>query len=898
MSLQSFVVLARRNKSLWIVAAVLLFSTLLWVRTVAPWLLRLSSDFSFGADIVSVDDFYNEERQEYSGKIFSKTRYSYQTIDAVEDRSVIKNSFSVTTPDGAPIFSVDRQYGIDRYAMTHTQELGDRERDGYLFAPRNLDHGEPFTYWHVNYDGPAHMDFVDVEELYGLKVYRYETHYEGVRIDQTNNLGHLPGVGETRGVELEPYLQLWVEPVTGRMIKYADDTTAYYYDLETGERLHPWNHFANRFHERSVESIVELVRLQKNKQQIVEQYVPFIGVLTALFLLVRAGGLVDYFGRHVQEKWIALLGGGAVVSVATASLLGWVFSVEFLTHLGFRSSAMNPLTALCFMVLGVGIVFFRGESKNVRSACGFILIGIGLVRIFGLLGLIDFNIDLIFFGDTIKNYPIPARMATYTAVSFVLMGLILAGTALTAFNRLRFVEIMSSIVAMFSTLALTGHLFEALLLLNTPVFFSTAAHTAVLFLAGSVLLYALFRDRSELRLSGWLSVAGILAVSTTGTVVLTTLLERNFVETARSSFQTEIDQITDNITDRLNIYVSVLEGGRGLFSASNSVERSEWKAYVESLRLQRNYPGIQGVGYAAFVQPEDLAAHIDAIRAEGFPEFTVHPEGQRDIYSSIIYLEPFDKRNQQAFGFDMFQEPTRRAAMEQARDTGQPKISGRITLVQEIDDDVQPGFLIYVPFYVNGQPHGTIEQKQANIVGYVYSPFRARDFVEGAIGIGGVEHIGLAINDGAAPDSDSELYNDAPLKLHGQTPRFTQSKTIYVAGRAWTLTFHSESDYGATFLSRLAPLAMIALGAVVSVSAASAFYILLASRHRAVEYADKATQDLRSAKRLLEEQLHESERINALMVGRELKMRSLKKELKRHKNSAGKKEKKRNAKDS
>ena len=60
----------------------------------------------------------------------------------------------------------------------------------------------------------------------------------------------------------------------------------------------------------------------------------------------------------------------------------------------------------------------------------------------------------------------------------------------------------------------------------------------------------------------------------------------------------------------------------------------------------------------------ELAAHTAQVRAEGYPAYEVHPVGDRETYSSIIYLEPFTGRNLRAFGFDMFNEPIRRAAME------------------------------------------------------------------------------------------------------------------------------------------------------------------------------------------------------------------------------------------
>jgi CHASE1-domain containing sensor protein len=50
----------------------------------------------------------------------------------------------------------------------------------------------------------------------------------------------------------------------------------------------------------------------------------------------------------------------------------------------------------------------------------------------------------------------------------------------------------------------------------------------------------------------------------------------------------------------------------------------------------------------------------------------------------------------------MFSETTHRSAMETARDFGQPITSRKVVLVQEIDTNKQPGFLIYVPVYAGG----------------------------------------------------------------------------------------------------------------------------------------------------------------------------------------------------
>ena len=114
----------------------------------------------------------------------------------------------------------------------------------------------------------------------------------------------------------------------------------------------------------------------------------------------------------------------------------------------------------------------------------------------------------------------------------------------------------------------------------------------------------------------------------------------------------------------------------------DDVGREDFRRYSDRQALDQYLPGIQGVGFARAIRPADLQTHIDQVRAEGFPSYTVQPAGQRDLYSSIVSGAVFG-RNLRAFGFDMYSEPVRREAMQRSVDTGAIALSGRVRLQQE-----------------------------------------------------------------------------------------------------------------------------------------------------------------------------------------------------------------------
>lgn len=838
------------HKSSLIAGLFLLLLAIFWHFILSPFILRLPADFFFSADLVSVDNFYNDELQEFEGEQYSKTVYLYEATEASHDEVLVNNIFNVQTVGGDEIINIERQYKIDRYTGAHRDKELPASNPGYLFAPRNLRPGETFTYWHVNYDNPAEMSFLEEESLYGLRTLKYEADYEGEVVDQTENLTWLPGVGEEYGIRLEPYLEVWIEPVTGQLVKYRDTTIAYYYDLATGEYIKPWNKFSNTFREDSVISNVRRLEVARGLHNLSRLYLPIIFLVFSLVLLfLSIKPLAEYLRRSWIAKYTPSLMGAFVVASAVAVLTAWFLHDADFLILRSGGPSTNPLTAILFLVAGFGTFCIRFR-KALTPVVGTVLILASLIQLLGLYGIIDFSLDRVLFSYWVVEFS--SRTAAFTALSFFLLGCAFIANSFKVLSKYFVAEILTIIVFLLSTLSFISYLLIPSWLLSLTLFAQVSFYTSLLMTLLSAGFFWKIRryteKENEIGVESTLVLVALLGLTMFFTVGSTALVENAIKEQAEEKFEAAVAFNTALIQDRLDIYINTLEGVEALLSASEEVTRDEWKSYVDALNLQGNYPGVQGIGYSVFIEPEDLQGHIESVRAQGFPEYTVRPEGDREIYSSIIYLEPFDERNRQAFGYDMFQQSIRRFAMSRARDTGLPNISGVITLVQEIDEDVQAGFLIYIPHYsvLNAE---SVEDRRESIIGYAYSPFRARNFVEGIIGVDGVEEVGLRIHDGILYSEDRELYNDNEKKgIDLVLSRFVDSRTFFVAGRAWTLTFSSTPYYGETFIYNLLPIIILLVGILISVMIAMTFYTLLSSRRRAQVYADAVTADLRTEK--------------------------------------------------
>lgn len=338
----------------------------------------------------------------------------------------------------------------------------------------------------------------------------------------------------------------------------------------------------------------------------------------------------------------------------------------------------------------------------------------------------------------------------------------------------------------------------------------------------------------------------ILFVSLILTITAYSITSNQVDARARERFTFRSQEITRAIKERLQIYEQTLRGGVAFVNSSTPVTREGWRQYVESIEIDRYWPGIQGLGFSVPVSPSEKAAHIEAIKAEGFPDYTIKPEGVREHYSSIVFLEPFDWRNQRAFGYDMWSNEMRRAAMKRARDEGTAATSGLITLVQETDDDVQIGFLTYLPVYKNKKLPETLQQRREEFVGWVYAAFRVGNLMKGILGHDD-KGVHFQIYDGEEKNNKALLFNsNINDSGRGDSLAYQFTSKIIMQGRTWTLHFNTPPNYVNPETDQ--PLFILLIGVFVDIILFYVLYALHSVNKKAEGMALEITEEYRLAK--------------------------------------------------
>ena len=195
----------------------------------------------------------------------------------------------------------------------------------------------------------------------------------------------------------------------------------------------------------------------------------------------------------------------------------------------------------------------------------------------------------------------------------------------------------------------------------------------------------------------------------------------------------------------------------------------------------------------------------------------------------------------------MLSEPSRRQAMERARDSGEAAASGKVRLIQENGMDEQAGLVMYLPVYRNGSPVGTPAERRASLIGWVGAPFRMRDLMAGLGGERGTD-VAVSIYDGIKPSAPALLFRSVIDAAPRGSPEraLVALHRIEVGGRQWTLEIGTTASFDAHIVSHR-PTLVAAVGVAISALLAMLVWSLASGRGRALSYATAVTGHLRDS---------------------------------------------------
>ena len=350
---------------------------------------------------------------------------------------------------------------------------------------------------------------------------------------------------------------------------------------------------------------------------------------------------------------------------------------------------------------------------------------------------------------------------------------------------------------------------------------------------------------------------GVLLIALLLTGLAWHYVRQNVEEQTRARFEETTRATQEAIERRTKAYLDAMFGARGLFYASQEVDREEWDSYVEGIEPEERLKGMQGLGFAEHVGPEEREAYVRESREEGLPALRpdLNPGGERTAYFPLKFMAPSSEPNRIRINYDWYADPAHRVAMDRARDSGSPQATGTVYVYTEptpgssADLALRPGVAVYLPVYREEEPQGTVAERRRALEGFVVGAFRRDGLLDDIFGGTFEPDIDFEVYDGRDVTSSPRLYDSDGVRRAGRTDDalFSDESRIEVAGRAWSLYFATLPGFEEEAGSDL-PLFVLASGVAMSLLLFGITWLLVRSRTR----AERASRDLEDANRELE----------------------------------------------
>lgn len=180
-------------------------------------------------------------------------------------------------------------------------------------------------------------------------------------------------------------------------------------------------------------------------------------------------------------------------TISGSVLTGWALDIELLKRVSTNLVAMNPVTAVSFLLLSLSLLLMRSSDDN-RKAIFIAKLCAGLVVLVGLSKLIEIifgpaiGLDQLFFKDKMANdiNGQPNRMAPNTALNFIFLGCALFFLDKTIMRKLYIAQAFVIICLFASFVPIVGYAYGAKMLYGIGQYVPMALHSALTFLVLSI----------------------------------------------------------------------------------------------------------------------------------------------------------------------------------------------------------------------------------------------------------------------------------------------------------------------------------------------------------------------------------------------------------------------------
>ena len=267
----------------------------------------------------------------------------------------------------------------------------------------------------------------------------------------------------------------------------------------------------------------------------------------------------------------------------------------------------------------------------------------------------------------------------------------------------------------------------------------------------------------------------------------------------------------------LNVVISL----QGVFDIHKRLESEAIRAFLRTRNYESDHGAMGNVGFCVPVFSTNRTTEHASLLERGMDRF--FPREALDLEASlpIVFLNDSSQGRLRGAGWDAFGSDRIRAAMDQARDSGEMVASYKIPLASTNQVKPLEGFVVFFPLYATKSVPASIAERRTQFVGLAFGTFPTDPLWKNMIGPGWPHLVNLAVFEGGGMRQENllfDLYGEAEEGAPASwkhPPRYAQIDRKAALRREWDFVITS-SDHLNHSSERRFPALVLALGCLVS----------------------------------------------------------------------------------
>ncbi|MBI3889423.1 CHASE domain-containing protein [Candidatus Saccharibacteria bacterium] len=267
---------------------------------------------------------------------------------------------------------------------------------------------------------------------------------------------------------------------------------------------------------------------------------------------------------------------------------------------------------------------------------------------------------------------------------------------------------------------------------------------------------------------------------------------------------------------------------------SAPLDRSMWASFVNTYRLKEDFPAITRLGVTRILSSDEQAAYMSDLSVQYGQDVQVKNDTPGSATNIIAFSSPEGATTINNIGYNILSSPNRKAATDRATDNNAVAMSDQTELLldakkQQTTDGA--AFLMYAPYYRQGAPIDTVEQRRSAIQGHAFASFKTQKVFEQIFER--VDHSHIAINVSTKQDGkDRTVFSSEATKQSGSV--ITRLQTVNVYGQTFTINYDFDKNFLVSNTQLTAPLYTILFGSLVGLLVGTVTFFFLRGRYHQV----------------------------------------------------------------